>query len=151
MPIKKLSEVINESSDGGTPISTDKFIGRPNAGGLESFTLNGVFAVVSQTDFISGMIESPANQDYKIIVKSPYAGTITETTTISLSGTCTATFKINTAALGGTANSVSPVEQSKAHASANAFSAGDDIVITVSANSSCVDMSFTIKFTRTLS
>jgi len=27
---------------------------------------------------------------------------------------------------------------------------GDDIVLTVSSNSSCADMSFTIKYTRTL-
>jgi len=103
------------------------------------------------TDFISGLIPAPADQDYKLIVKAPYAGTITETTTISTTGTCTATFKINTTALGGTANSVSTTEQSQAHASANAFIAGDDIVLTVSSNASCENMSFTIKFTKTLS
>lgn len=110
-----------------------------------------LYAVKSQTEFISGFIESPADQDYKLIVKIPHGGTITETTTISASGTCTATFKINTTALGGTANSVSSSEQSQAHASANAFSADDDIVLTVSSNSSCADMSFTIKYTKTLS
>ena len=105
----------------------------------------------TQTDFISGLIPLPIDSSYKLIVKAPYAGTITETTTISVSGTCTATFKINTTALGGTANSVSSTEESQAHASANAFVAGDDIVLTVSANATCVDMSFTIKFTKTLS
>jgi hypothetical protein len=99
---------------------------------------------------IAGFIASPSNKDYKIVVKSAHGGTITETTTISASGTCTATFKVNTTALGGTANSVSSSEQSQAHASANTFVAGDDIVITVSANSSCADMSFSIKYTRTL-
>jgi hypothetical protein len=101
-------------------------------------------------DFISGLIPLPVDSSYKLIVKAPYAGTITEVTTISASGTCTATFKINTTALGGTANSVSSTEESQAHASANAFVAGDDIVLTVSANATCVDMSFTIKFTKTL-
>ena len=103
-----------------------------------------------ETDFISGLIPLPVDSSYKLIVKVPYAGTITETTTESVSGTCTATFKINTTALGGTANSVSSTEESQAHASANAFVAGDDIVLTVSANATCVDMSFTIKFTKTL-
>ena len=84
------------------------------------------------------------------MVKSPHGGTITETTTISVSGTCTATFKINTTALGGTANSVSSGEQSQAQASNNVFSAGDDIVLTVSSNSSCADLSFSIKYTRTM-
>lgn len=102
------------------------------------------------TDYISGLIEVPADKDYKLVVKSPYACTITETTTISTVGTCTATFKINTTALGGTANSVSTSEQSQAHSSANSASAGDDIVLTISSNSSCENMSFTIKFTRTL-
>lgn len=103
------------------------------------------------TDAISGMILVPANKDYRLVVKVPFAGTITETVTRSASGTCTATFKVNTTALGGTANSVSSTEQAQAHASSNTFAADDDLVLTVSSNSACADMSFTIKFTRALS
>lgn len=111
----------------------------------------GTKAGTSQTaEQISGFIASPSDKTYKLAVKMAHAGTITEVTTISASGTCTATFKINSTALGGTANSVSSSETSQAHASNNAFSAGDDIVLTVSSNSSCADMSFTIKYTRTL-
>lgn len=104
----------------------------------------------SQTDFISGVIPALANQDYKLVVKIPYACTINETTTICTSGTATATFKINTTALGGTANSVSTSEQSQTHTTSNSVAAGDDIVLTISSNSSCLFLSFTIKFTRTL-
>jgi hypothetical protein len=107
-------------------------------------------AARAQVDQISGFISSPANKLYRIAIKMAYAGTITETTTRSASGTCTATFAINGVNLGGTANSVSSSEQSQAHASANTFVAGDDIEMTVSSNSSCVDMSFTIAITRTL-
>lgn len=108
-------------------------------------------ASTTQTEeAISGMLLAPADQDYKLVVKIPHGGTITETTTIAASGTCTATFKVNTTALGGTANSVSSSEQSQAHASSNTFVAGDDIVVTISANASCTDLSFTIKYTRTL-
>lgn len=108
-------------------------------------------AGASQTgEQISGFIAAPANKDYRIGLDMKHAGTITEVTTRSASGTCTATWKINTTALGGTANSVSSSEQTQSHASSNAFSAGDDIVLTVSSNSSCADMSFTIKYTRTL-
>lgn len=103
----------------------------------------------SYPQMMSGFIQAPSNKTYRIVVKATHGGTITETTTISASGTCTATFKINTTALGGTANSVSSSEESQAHASANDFVAGDDIQITISANSSCADMSFTIKYTRT--
>lgn len=109
-------------------------------------------AAASQTaEQISGFIAAPSDKSYKLVVKMAHAGTITETTTISASGTCTATFKINTTALGGTANSVSSSEQSQSHSSSNAFAAGDDIVLTVSSNSSCADLSFSIKYSRTLS
>lgn len=111
----------------------------------------GAGASTTQTDeMIGGFIASPSDKDYKIVVKMAHGGTITETTTVSASGTCTATFKVNTTALGGTANSVSSTEQSQAHASSNTFVAGDDIVITISSNTSCADMSFSIKYTRTL-
>lgn len=91
-----------------------------------------------------------ANQDYTVGLKVPFAGTITETTTKCASGTATATFKIDGVALGGTANSVSTSEQSQAHTSANTFVAGNDIIITISSNASCTDMSYMIKYTRTL-
>lgn len=108
-------------------------------------------AATSQTtEMGAGFIASPSDKSYKLFVKMAHGGTITETTTISVSGTCTATFKINTTALGGTANSVSSAEQSQSHSSANTFVAGDDIVLTVSSNSSCADMSFSIKYTRVL-
>jgi hypothetical protein len=134
---------------GGTDVAVaDGGTGASDAAGARS---NLGAASVSQTDFIAGVIEAPDNQDYRLVVKIPYGITITETTTRSASGTCTATFKINTTALGGTANSVSSSEESQAHASNNVASANDDIVVTVSSNSTCVDMSFTIVFTRTLS
>lgn len=99
-------------------------------------------------DAIAGLIAEPADKDYRLVVKAPHRGRIVETTTISGSGTCTATFKINTTALGGTANSVSTSEQSQAHSSSNVFAAGDDIALTVSGNSSCVDLSFCIRYQR---
>ncbi len=107
-------------------------------------------AAVTSVDAISGMILVPADKSYKLVVKAPFGGTINETVTICASGTCTATFKINTTALGGTANAVSSVEQTQAQASNNVFVAGDDIVVTISSNSTCLDMSFTIKFTRVI-
>ena len=127
------------------------FLQTQGAGANPQWAAGSGGASTTQTgEQIAGFIASPSNKDYKIVVKAAHGGTITETTTICASGTCTATFKLNTTALGGTANSVSSTEQSQAHASSNVFSAGDDIVITVSANSSCTDMSFSIKYTRTL-
>jgi hypothetical protein len=143
----------------GTPSSgtLTNCTGLPVAGGgTGSSTASGArtnlsAAALSQTDrFMSGLIETPADQDYRIALNLPAGVTITSTTTRSSAGTCTATFKINTTALGGTANSVSTTEQTQAHASANVASVGDDIVLTVSSNSSCADLSFLIEYTETL-
>jgi hypothetical protein len=134
---------------GGTDVAVaDGGTGSGTAAGART---NLSAAALSQTtEVIAGFIASPSDKSYKLVVKIPHAGTITEATTISVSGTCTATFKVNSTALGGTANAVSSAEQSQAHASTNTFAAGDDIVLTVSSNSSCVDMSFSLKYTRTL-
>lgn len=104
----------------------------------------------TQIDYLCGIIETPADGDYRLLVDAPFAMTITEVVTRSASGTCTATFKINTTALGGTANSVSTSENAQSHSSSNAVAAGDDIVCTISSNSSCSKMSFKIEYTRVL-
>lgn len=111
---------------------------------------SGITHTHTVTEGGSWLIPAPSNKSYTLGLKMPYAGTITETTTKSTSGTCTVTFKINSTALGGTANSVSSSEQSQAHSTANAFVAGDDIVATISANSSCIDALLAIKWTRTV-
>lgn len=100
------------------------------------------------TENWSGMFRTGGDDTVTLIQNAPFAGTITSTTTKSASGTATYTFKINTTALGGTANSVSSAESEQAHSTANAFAVGDDIVLTRSANSTCVDAAFTIKYTR---
>lgn len=104
-----------------------------------------------EVENFNGLIESPSDKAYVLILKAAYAGSITETTTQCTSGTCTATFSIEGVNLGGTANSVSSSEQSQAHASANTFAAGETITLTISANSSCVDMRFSITMSKTLS
>lgn len=99
-------------------------------------------------EYLSALIQTPDNGSFTLVLKCPYACTILSTTTKATAGTCTATFKINSTALGGTANSVSTTEQEQAHASANAVAADDDIVLTVSSNSSCENLSLTIEMTR---
>lgn len=101
--------------------------------------------VAERSDFISGLIMFPEDTDYRLIVNIPSGKVIESTTTKSGSGTCTATFKINSTALGGTANSVSTTEQTQSHSSENEMAEGDDLVLTVSSNSSCEKLSFTVK------
>lgn len=151
-PSERLSVVGNITATGALTLGTALAVAQGGTGATDAGTArtNLSAAARSQTDQISGFISSPANKLYRVAIKMAFAGTITETTTRSASGTCTATFSINGSNLGGTANSVSSSEQSQAHASANTFAAGDDIELTVSANSSCADMSFTIAYTRTL-
>lgn len=132
------------------PGASGQFLKTNGASANPAWADVGNIPSLTQIEFISGIIPVPTNTDYKIVVNIPYGVTITDTTTISTSGTCTATFKINTTAIGGTANSVSVTKQTLSHSSSNVAAAGDDLVITVSANSTCQNMSFTIKMTRTL-
>lgn len=104
----------------------------------------------TQTFAFTINVEGPTNKTYTLIYQCPFAGTITTTKTISASGTATATFKVNTTALGGAANSVSSAGDSVTQSTSNTFAAGDKIVVTISANSSCVDFSGVVIYTRTL-
>jgi len=98
----------------------------------------------------SVVIAYPSAKDYRLVIKAAVGRTITEVVTRSVSGTCTATVKVDTTALGGTANSVSSSEQSQLHTTSNTWGVGADLVLTVSSVSSCVDMTLTVKTTRTL-
>lgn len=97
----------------------------------------------------SGFIEEPDDKTYTLVLKTPFAGTILETTTDCASGSGTATWSINGTPLGGTANTVSNTEQDRAHASANAFAIGDTITFAIVNDSpSIMDMSFTVRYRR---
>lgn len=102
------------------------------------------------TEYIAGRIDTAANKDYTVLVDLPYAATITQTTTQGGAGTCTATFKINSTALGGSANAVSTTKQSQNHTTANVAAAGDKLVMAVSANSGCTDLAYRIAYTRVI-
>ena len=104
----------------------------------------------SLVDQWSWFIEFPEDKDYDLIINSSYACTINSVTTDCTAGTGTLTGKINTTALGGTANSVSTTESEQTHSSANSLAAGDNFRITMSATSGLENMSVTVKITRTL-
>lgn len=107
-------------------------------------------ASVAQTFYTSQRIETAANKDYMLGIKIPFGFKVTQITTRSEAGTCTLTGKINTTALGGTANSVSTAEQSQDHTTSNIGAAGDDIVVTISGNSGCTGLIIGVVFDRTL-
>jgi hypothetical protein len=107
-------------------------------------------AAKSQVYEQSFLLKFPDNGDERVVINAALARTITGVTTRSSSGTCTLTVKINTTALGGTANSVSTSESTQTHSSANVVAEGDDVVLTISSNSSAENVSVTLTGTLTL-
>jgi len=100
-------------------------------------------------DIFTTDIETVADQDYVLWYDAPYAGKVTMVRTESVSGTCTLTGKVNTTALGGTANSVSSSAQEQSHTTSNTFSKGDKVLYTISSNSSCLNLAAAFYLTRT--
>lgn len=94
-------------------------------------------------------IVTAANQSYTIAVSMPHGGTINTTTTQCISGTCTATFKVNAVSLSAS-NAVSSSVQAQAQASGNTFLAGDQLLVTISANASALGVAISIKYSRNL-
>lgn len=107
-------------------------------------------ATNTQTDFISGIIKSAANQDYRVIEKIPYGVTLTSFVGKTSSGTLTATLKINTTAVTNGALSVTSTQGAATPSALNVLVSTDTLVVTVSSISSPVDFSFVIVFTRVL-
>lgn len=119
--------------------------------GLDGMTPEKIGAAgVNQADFISGAIRGAVNQDYRIIEKIPYGMTVTGFAAKLASGTLTATLKINSTAITTGAINVTSAQASVTPTAADVAVAGDALVMTVSAISSPVDLSFTINYTRTL-
>lgn len=92
----------------------------------------------------SFLLEAPETGDYRVVVNASVPRLIEKVTTRSAAGTATLTVKINSTALGGTANSVSTSEQEQSHATANSLAVGDDIVFTFSSVSSAEKVSVTL-------
>lgn len=94
-------------------------------------------------------IESPDNQNYLFEINAPYGYEITQVDSDCRAGSCTATTKIGSTALGGGANSVSTTLQSKSHTTNNVVAAGGTSVVTISSNSSCEGLRLVYWITRT--
>lgn len=112
------------------------------AGSPQTITVIGGHITVLDQERI--YIPTVANQDYNIVLEMLQPGIVTELITQCESGTCTVTGKVNTTALGGTANSASTTFEKQQHTTSNAYLAGDKLIITVSSNSSCLGL--TVQF-----
>ena len=112
------------------------------------YTVAGGSTATSSAGFTANFVGQLVNGTYTVVLKSPYAGTITETTTKCSSGTGTFTVNVNTVALGGTPNDVSSIEQSQSHSSANTFAVGDDITVTLSDAATLINPTLSVTYTK---
>jgi len=95
-----------------------------------------------------GIYRTVANETLTLVLSAQYDGIITQTLTKCASGSCTLAFAINGTQIGGTANSVTTAANTQSHTSGNTFKKGDTITMTVTSNSSCVDISFIMTILR---
>lgn len=106
-------------------------------------------AIAARPEVIDFSLSYPADGDYPIEINAPFAYTITQVDSQCTAGSCTATVKIGTTALGGTANSVSTSLQSQTHTTANAVALAGTSKVTISANSACENLRLVLWITRT--
>lgn len=100
-------------------------------------------------EVISGQIELAADQDYVLDQDAAYAYRIISLVIQAGEGGCTVAVKIgSTPVTGISAVSVSTTEATANSSAARDVAVGDRVVMTISANSSAVRVSFTLKTTR---
>ena len=99
----------------------------------------------TQVEGFSFSFTYPEAKRYDVWLKSPFALTITESTSFCQSGSCTAQIQVNTANQG-TSHAVSG--SNVTHTQSITVNAGDTINIAISSVSSCQDMSFSMKWVR---
>ncbi len=117
-------------------------------------SISGISSIPSKTQTWeqSFLIEFPANQDYKVIIKAAVGRTITNVVTQLAAGTCSLTVKLDSTALGaGSAISVSTSEADTAYTTNNVLTAGQDIIFTVASTSSAERLSVLLYGTLSLS
>lgn len=117
--------------------------------GSLSGAVTSVGMVTSQVESYVGHLDAPTNKTYFLDFKAAFAGTLNSLDIGSISGTCTVDIKINGVAVTGlSAIAVSNSTPTALATALNAFAAGAQITIVISANSAATDLAFTLKYTR---
>ena len=104
--------------------------------------IHGPDKLASITQLLHGGI---GNGTYILGINMPYAGTILSTSTVSGSGTASATFRINSGALGGSANAVSTTPQTQQHTSSNNLNIGDRLDVVIASAAGLTNLTIVIE------
>jgi len=104
---------------------------------------------VLKNAFEAGLVKQPQNQDYRVVERFPFAATIERFTVKTASGTCTTTLKINGVTVGNCSMGASSTQATTTTAAPKTLAVADVVVLTVSANSNAVDLSWQFDYTRT--
>lgn len=143
-----------DSRHSNTEVKTWLAIEDADVDGLHAVATSGSYddleGTITITEQASSVIEYPDDKDYVIGLAMKFAGTVVEITAKSTSGTCTLTPKINGTAVTGGAVSVSSTEATSTATAANTFVVGDDLSLTISSNSACENLAYSIKMTRAI-
>lgn len=100
---------------------------------------------------ICGHIETPDNKSYWLKVNAPYPFTINSITTDVDSGTATGALHVEGAQVTGCAQtdvSITSTEATDSCTAGNTVATGNDVVLSITSNSSSDDLRFCVKITR---
>lgn len=135
------------AGDSSNRIPTTRFVQA-----IASTVVTGALTAASLiTDFLSGIVATPTNQDYRIVERIPVGATLTNLAGKTSTGSLTVTLKVNATAVTGGALNVTSSQGTTALTAANTMTTGDAMVLTISASTAPANFSFTIVFTRALS
>lgn len=136
-------------ASGGTDVAVaDGGTGSSTASGART---NLAAAAASQTEeALAAFVLTPATGTYLIGLNMPHAGTITQITTKSASGTGNMDVEIEGTDVTVSSDAISSTQNAQTPSGNNTFSAGDDIQLNFTTVSSLSKVSIMIKYTRTL-
>ncbi len=110
----------------------------------------GIWSGVGFVEGGSGTIRTPTDSTYTLIQSIPYGETINDIRIALTSGTCTVAIQINGVDVTGlNAIAVSSTPQTVSASALNTMVPTDQLTLVISGSSSPVNLSFTIKSTRT--
>jgi hypothetical protein len=138
-------DLANLTADGVAIVDSDEE--------YSGLTVEGVLAELAllRVDFLSGNISTLEDKTYHILTDSPFVGEITSLTMQSSSGTADGYLEIDGYSTSPSVLSISSTEVEGLYTQNNIVGYGDDLDLVTSANSSALDVKFTVKYDKFIS